>query len=715
MDKEPNPINFETFEFAGFRLDTSKNLLSQYGEPIKLKAKAVELLIFLVRNNGRVVRKDEILEAVWPNSFVEEANLTVHISALRKVLANGNGHQNPHEKVTIDTFPKVGYRFVGDVKRSRGEQIRDAASEPPAADGVTPAPPQQRRSRTLIYIVGAVLLLAPVYVGFRWLSPFSSTPSISRLNGFEGVSSFAVSPDGNYAAQVIRRDGKAGVAMVHLRSNSRIQLVEPAEFGFHGLKFSRDGNYLYFTRTSPNESATLFRTPILSPEPVKLVSNVAIHVGVAPTDDRICFIRQSGKQKTDLMVANTDGTGERVLASREGEETYWSWSIDWSPDGRRIATSVRRTGQNSNTRLVTVNVETGEEAPITGPVFGSGGGEGLVWLADGSGIIYSGGDLVETRAQLWHVEYPSGYIRKLTNDVESYGYPSISQDGQIMAAQFDDTNAIWVDPAPFDTAKPLTSPFKHNLNWARSNSLGQIVFGSSARGTRDIWLVNADGSGERQLTQNSGSNIMPVLSEDGSFLVFSSNRVDKEKYNLWRMNLDGSELKQLTFGDGEVQPAISPDGQWVYYATGGISGGHGERTLWRVASGGGEPQKLVDGIAHGADVSPDGKAFAAWYKPQDSGWKLAIFKAEGGPPLKMFDADMGVPVKWTADGKAVAYMKVVNGVSNIWKQPVDGGDPVKVTGYTTMRTLNFDWSADDRIVCVRNERTTNVVLVKNFR
>jgi DNA-binding winged helix-turn-helix (wHTH) protein len=506
MKAEQTVANFEEYEFAGFRLDTSKNLLSCDGEPIKLPAKAVELLIFLLKNNGRVVSKEEILEAVWPNSFVEEANLTVHISALRKVLANANGHQNGAEGIRIETFPKVGYRFTGEVKRARDEPSVNGTFAVPETAG-TASPSRQDWLRYLAYTLAAVVLLAPVYLGFRWLRPGSSVPVISRLNGFEGVSSFAVSPDGRYAAQVTRRDGKAGIAMVHLGSNSRIQLVEPAEFVFHGLKFSRDGNYLYFTRTSPNEPASLFRTPILSPEPAKLVSNVAIHVGVAPTDDRICFIRQSGKQKTDLIVANIDGTGERVLASREGEETYWSWSIDWSPDGQQIATSVQRTGQNANTRLVTVNVETGEEEPITGPVFGSGGGEGLVWLADGSGIIYSGGDLVETLAQLWHIEYPNGNIRKLTNDVESYGYPSVSQDGQIMAAQFDDTNAIWVDPAPFDSAKPLTSPFKHNLNWVRTNSLGQIVFGSSARGTRDIWLINSDGSGERQLPRTPAATL----------------------------------------------------------------------------------------------------------------------------------------------------------------------------------------------------------------
>jgi Tol biopolymer transport system component len=503
--------------------------------------------------------------------------------------------------------------------------------------------------------------------------------------------------------------------MIHLGSNSRIQLVEPGKYGFHGVRFSRDGNILFYVRSSDGEPTSLFRTPILSSEPVRLLTDVPIQFGVSPTNDRVTFVRQVDRRKTEVVVASIDGTGERILASREGEETFWPWSIDWSPDGRRIATTVHRGGQNAWSRIVTIDVESGREEAVTGPVFGAGGGEGLAWIPDGSGIIYSGGDLVDGRSQLWHVAYPGGEIRRLTNDVESYGYPLVTKDGKIWCAQFEDTNSIWVDRSPYDAAVPLSSPYKRSLNWVRTNSLGQIVFGSDARGNRDVWMINSDGTDERQLTQNAGNNVMPVPSEDGRFIVFASDRAEKDKYNLWRMNPDGGDLKQLTFGAGEVQPTISPDGQWVYYSTGSIGGGHNERTLWRVAAAGGDPQKLVDGAAHGADVSPDGKFFAAWYKPSDSGWKLAVFNAEGGPPLKLFDAEMGVPVKWAPDGRSVAYRKVVDGVSNVWSQPIDGGNPVKVTGYTSMRILNFDWAADGRIISARNERTSNIVVISDFR
>ena len=711
--------NGSSYEFGAFILDTKQNLLLHGLEPVKLPAKAYELLHFFVRNPNQVIDKETLMLEVWKDSFVEDANLAVHISNLRKIL---NGDVNG--KSAIETFPKVGYRFNGDVRPHHSAETEPDPGVSRKADDAGEGSAPRVWPRYAAYLAVGLLLLTPGYLGYRWLRSPSPQPAlITRLNGFEQVGSYAISPDGQYAARGIRQNGKVSLTMVHLSSNSQRQLVPPAESSFGSVKFSRDGNQLFFTQAAADGKFALYRTPFLSPEPGRLLENVGQAIGISPTNDRVCFVRRLGRDKTTVVVAKLDGTDERTLATREGEENYWSWSIDWSPDGRLIAVATTISGPNASSRLVTLNVDTGAESQVTGPVWDSGGGEGLAWMQDGSGIIFAGGErLSGAESQLWHVAFPGGDIRKITNDVGAYAVPYVTKDGQIMSAQWEDTSAIWVDAAPFASAAPLTSAYKHSLAWVRSNSLGQIVFGSNARGNRDVWLVNSDGTGERQLTRDAGNNVMPVPSEDGSFVVFASNRAneDKAKNNLWRMNFDGGELKQLTFGSGEIQPTISPDGRWVYFATGGLSGGNNERTQWRVPADGGEPERFVDGFANGADVSPNGKFVALWQKPADSGWKLAIYNAAGGPPVKLFDAEAGVPpnpppVRWTPDGKAVAYLKVVNGVPNVWKQPIAGGDPVKVTGYTSMRTINFDWAADDRIVCTREERTTNVVMVSNFR
>src|SRR5215470_12396029 len=95
------------YEFGPYRLDPGDRLLLRQGSPLPLPPKVYDTLLVLVQNHGRLIEKDELMKAVWPDTFVEEANLTVNISALRKVLAEGSG-----DGQYIETVPRRGYRFA---------------------------------------------------------------------------------------------------------------------------------------------------------------------------------------------------------------------------------------------------------------------------------------------------------------------------------------------------------------------------------------------------------------------------------------------------------------------------------------------------------------------------------------------------------------------------------------------------------------------------
>src|SRR5215211_547697 len=95
------------YEFGPFRMDPKSRVLLLEDAQVPLTPKAFETLLVLVENNGRVMSKDELMEALWPDSFVEEANLTVNISALRKALG-----ESPNEHRYVVTIPGRGYRFV---------------------------------------------------------------------------------------------------------------------------------------------------------------------------------------------------------------------------------------------------------------------------------------------------------------------------------------------------------------------------------------------------------------------------------------------------------------------------------------------------------------------------------------------------------------------------------------------------------------------------
>src|SRR6267143_5451581 len=103
----------EFYEFGRFRVKSDERVLLRGEEPVPLTPKAFDILLALLQNDGRIVPKDDLMKKVWPNTFVEEGNLTQNVSLLRKALGeSANGPQ------FIETVPRRGYRFVAPVKRA---------------------------------------------------------------------------------------------------------------------------------------------------------------------------------------------------------------------------------------------------------------------------------------------------------------------------------------------------------------------------------------------------------------------------------------------------------------------------------------------------------------------------------------------------------------------------------------------------------------------
>ena len=109
LSARPTPVRF--YDFDGFRIDTKRHLLMRGGEPIAIKPKALDLLLLLVRHPGRLLGKEELMNRLWPDTVVEEANLTQNVFVVRKALGEAPGEQR-----FIATVARQGYRFVGNVR-----------------------------------------------------------------------------------------------------------------------------------------------------------------------------------------------------------------------------------------------------------------------------------------------------------------------------------------------------------------------------------------------------------------------------------------------------------------------------------------------------------------------------------------------------------------------------------------------------------------------
>ena len=102
--------NSETFHFGEFTLDVRERRLLHGTEAVRLSPKAYDVLVALVEQRGRLVTKEDLLKRLWPESFVEEGGLTVHVSALRKALG-----EDAHRPIYIETVARSGYRFIAAV------------------------------------------------------------------------------------------------------------------------------------------------------------------------------------------------------------------------------------------------------------------------------------------------------------------------------------------------------------------------------------------------------------------------------------------------------------------------------------------------------------------------------------------------------------------------------------------------------------------------
>ncbi len=103
------------YDFGEFRLDTRERVLEMSGRPVPIAPKALDVLIVLVRNSGHIVKKEQLIREVWPDTFVEENNLAFNISVLRKLL--GESSAAPRY---IETVPKRGYRFIAELAEMPG-------------------------------------------------------------------------------------------------------------------------------------------------------------------------------------------------------------------------------------------------------------------------------------------------------------------------------------------------------------------------------------------------------------------------------------------------------------------------------------------------------------------------------------------------------------------------------------------------------------------
>jgi len=598
-------------------------------------------------------------------------------------------------------------------------------AEPPTVSHVETGPKTQRASasrKMLIAAAGVVGLLAiGVVVWWTLRSGESTTPAvnmkIARLTATGKTSNAVISPEGRLIVYSQREKGKQSLWVRQIATASTVQILPPAEVDFAGLTLSRDGNYLYYVVNEiggPN--ASLYKIPSLGGSPKKLMNDVQSPISLSPDEKKITFTRYYPKSgEFTLMVANEDGSDERILATHKLDK-WFEGKPSWSPDGGAILCALGHWEGGLHRAPVAVQVKDGSEQKTTGQQWQ--GMSAVEWIHDGSGFIVVGSEKGSSIGQLWLVQKRDGDVRRITNDLTDYGTISLAQNSQTLCTiQSEVRSSLLLLPgADVSKATQITSGKEEGLKGMAYAPDDRIVYTNQTVGNDDIWTCKADGTGQRQLTSELSNDYQPAVSPDGRTIVFVSNRAGIP--NIWKMQNDGSKPEQLTFGGEDYRPEVSSDGKWVYFD----SWDSGPLLLMRVPIEGGDPQAVFNkGASQRARSSPDGKLLAFVLVDEQKVGKpeILIMPSTGGDIIKSFEVPTtasSASMRWSPDSRAISYVDTREGVSNIWEQSLSGGAARKLTDFKSDLIFSFSWSRNGKDLAVaRGQTSSDVVLISNFR
>ncbi len=674
-------LEINTFEFEEFRLDINEKTLLRDGKEVSLTPKAFQLLVVLIENHGRLVTREELMQAVWADCFVEEGNLTFTINLLRKALKD-----NSHNPRFIKTIPLSGYKFIAEVKTVSVE-MQDLTEEwKRPIENVDIIKKPSGKSYLPIIAVTAFLLFSTVVIGVWYLQNIKSTSNLPILSSsFETkklstdgkVYHSVISPDGKNVVYTNGIVGKQSVWMRELQTGNNVEIIPQEDYFYGGLAFSPDGNFFYFARKRENFVGQLdiFRISIFGGVPTKIVSETQGWIGVSPDGSKISFVRcyYKAEENCSLWIADgKDGKNERKLVSRP--KPIRIGDNKFSPDGKSIAFAVGQSENQSNEfGLMAVEIESGQERELTSEKFFNI--KNVAWLPGENGLILTASKIPNRIFRIWQILSNEREDKPLTKDSENYSNISLDKDFRLLVStQIKSDFRLTF----FNLENPSIKNVLSEGESATFSREGKVVFSSQKSGNMDIWVSEANGSRQTQLTIDSGDDIKPIVSPNNNYVFFASNRTGEN--HVWRMNSDGSNQIQITKDDGGSPIFVSPDGSRVFYH-------HGRnRTLWSVLVNGGNEQIILNEQKSEFAISPNGTQ-VAFSEKQDENRNLVVFSLNEKVITKRFktaiEKNLIRDIEWMPDGNSLLYISIDSKTENysLWIQSLEDKESQKLVDF----------------------------------
>ncbi len=653
------------FRFGDFEVSEGEFLLIKAGEPLPVEPKAFRVLLFLLQNPGRLVKKDEILSAVWNDCSVSDNSLTRSIATLRRLL--GDDSREPRYIATVQT---VGYRLLCPVEVSGGELSHpEIASTHLASDQYPKLGPMKGFRRLMLLLHNPSSAMR----GDRGKSPRSvesldhpsSEPlaapfQSSRIHVPRKVA-VAVALAGCFVVTILlylrfapRHGESSRLEELQLLTTVPITTLTGVVWS---PTFSPDGSQVAFAWDGESEGKgyDLYVKVIGADKPLRLTHHPSPGMSAAwsPDGSNIALLRTGGDEESGLYLIPPTGGPERKLAT-PGSASRFGNGVNWSPDGKRLVFSGQSLEPDSAQHLLadaplqldvlsldtleSTKVETGciwVSNPMFSPrgtflswVCNRGGISSSLWLLrlnggkptqlltwdDGiSGAAWSGDELrmvfssLENDGAIWEIQidHPSHLLRLPVGHGASYLAANPSRPG---LAYVQGTNNVNIWRLDLQSPGPQSRSVVKSTRGQRAPSISRdgkrIAFESDRNGAREVWVCDADGSSAQQLSRfGQATTGTPRWSPDGKLIAFDS-RVGGES-NIYTIDHRGGVPRRLKIDvRGNSLASWSQDGQWIYFVNGEDAG---TPTVWKVPSSGGHAIRIADRGAFFPIESPDGQ------------------------------------------------------------------------------------------------------------
>ncbi len=733
------------YEFGPFRLDTGERLLMRDGRMAPLPPKVFDTLLVLVENSGRVVSKDELMQSLWPDTFVEESNLTQNISQLRRALSDGTA-----DAQYIETIPKRGYRFVANVQpvvegdNTSSEAESDLDSGPysgldlgldselgsgqdlslnsgravSAGNGskVLTAPANGVMTEDAAVVNGHTPLIAAETELFLANSEQIFLPGAEaaqeKLSGRRSLALplllvFSVAilvfalvvasrRAGNPAGQAVRAFQQIGFIKLTTSGNALLPTI------------SRDGKYVAYVAEEGDLQSLWIRQVVANSSAQVVAPAEVVFAGVtfSPDDNFIYYVaRQRGQRVNNLyQVPLLGGAAREIKADIDSPVTF-------SPNGQHFA-FVRNYPAQQETSLIVARLDGSEERKLVTrkrPEMLSL--QGPSWSPDGRLIACTVGATVEgdTFMRVLAVRIEDGSSEPIGSQTWSFiGQVAWLSDGSgLVFSVWQRTwgvygDQLWLLPFPNGEARRVTNDMSSYIGVsvsANPTAPAALITRRTDRVSR-IWIAPEKNGGfdsERgtQIQSGFGDNDSERFGLDWTpdgRLVYASHA--SGNVDVWITTADGKQQKQLTRDPlTDRTPVVAPDGRHIVFA----SERAGSRHIWRMDVDGGSPKQLTrgKGDSHPA-ISPDGRwvVYSSSIGGQPALWKVSI---DGGEPAQLSPAWAALP-EVSPDGKWIACFTQdeKDGDFKVSLLPFSGGAPVIIEDMPQLDYFILRWAPDSR-------------------